>query len=572
MNKWNMLAILVIGSGSVSGQNMTVSQPLATGVSSPLSSLRGNVALAPEQSAGLSLDRTAEAPADAASDEQGKEPRLGRTAGSTNDRIRTASVPSVTTPFQTTLNNLPVTVTKTIQGLGIGFSPTWTYTADRPDTTLAVGPNHLLQWVNTQLTVMDKNGTPLIGGADGYIFGNAIWAGLPLSSLCRSFNSGNPLVQYDRLVDRWILSQFASDFSSLGQPRPPFNRCIAVSTSGDPTGTFTLFEYSFGNLQPDATKLGVWPDAYYFTDNQYNGNTFVGGQVCAYDRAAMIAGLPSAAQVCFQNANRFSLLPSDLDGSNPPPAGSPNYVLSNNWAFNTPPYSLMLQKFHVDFVTPANSTLDDGQGGGNNSAIEIPLGTLIASCRDEGGRCVPQPGTARVLQTLFGMQPTYRLAYRNRGAGLESLVVTQMVDPPSTATASIQWMEIRNPGANLPQVFQSGAISTADGLNRWMGSGAMDKAGNIALGYSASSGTVFPGIRIAGRFRSDIRNTLRGELDVVPGSGSQTRLAEQWGFYSTMQVDPVDDCTFWYTNQYYPATSSFNWATKIIAFKFPSCN
>jgi hypothetical protein len=164
----------------------------------------------------------------------------------------------------------------------------------------------------------------------------------------------------------------------------------------------------------------------------------------------------------------------------------------------------------------------------------------------------------------------YPLKYRNRG-GIESLVVTQTIDPPGTAVAGMNWMEIRNPGGNPPVIRQNGALNPPDGLNRWMGSATMDKQGNIAMGYSVSGDTVSPSIRIAGRLNSDILSRVRGELDVKTGTGNQTGTASRWGDYSSMQIDPADDCTFWYTQEYTNSTSSANWATQIIAFKFNSC-
>jgi hypothetical protein len=496
--------------------------------------------------------------------------------------------PNSPTTFQTTLGNLPVTVAQNFAGLGQGFNANWTLqNLLPPDTTMAVGPTQIVQWVNVRLSVMDKSGTPLIGGALGYIPGNAIWAGLPATSVCKNNNQGDPVVQYDRIANRWVLSQFAFTLATAtnGSQYPAsYRQCIAVSTTGDATGTYALYEYPSPSL-PDYPKLGVWPDggngSYVLTYDDFNYSTatgvasFVGARVCGYDRAAMLAGNPTAAEICFPlpfpGHDRFSLLPSDLDGSTPPPAGAPNYLVSQDWFFfSSPPYSVHLQKLHLDFATPANSTFTDGVGGGFDSSIKLPVGSLLGACGDGGGACVPQPGTARVLDTL-SMRPMYRLAYRNRGAGLESLVFTHSIDPPGSAAAGMNWIEIRNPGANPPSIYQNGALNPNDGVNRWMGSGAMDKVGNIAIGYSVSSATVFPGIRIAGRYRTDIRNTMRGEKNVVTGTGSQTSSSQRWGDYSTMQVDPTDDCTFWYTQEYYAATSFRDWATRIIAFKFPNC-
>ena len=229
-----------------------------------------------------------------------------------------------------------------------------------------------------------------------------------------------------------------------------------------------------------------------------------------------------------------------------------------------------LRRFHPDFVNPLNSTLDDGFGGGPGSFVSMPFANnVIGACGDGGGACVTQPGTTRRLDTL-SMRPMYRLAYRNMGLNRESLVFTESVDPTGSAVAGIQLVEIRSPGANPPVVFNNVNLNP-DATNRWMGAAASDKVGNILLGYSASSGTVPPSIRIAGRQRNDIKSTLRGEIEVKTGAGNQTSSAQRWGDYSTMQIDPDDDCTFWYTQEYTNVSSSANWATHIVGYKFNNC-
>lgn len=558
---------LLAGSAAVFAQGFTSQTPAHTGTSPALSSVTGII---PPASGAGEHDRR--------SPTRAQLRELAATAPAINPSL---VIPATTTPVQTTLNALGgVTVGVNVPGLGNGFNANW---VDQfivpPDTTMAVGPNHIVQWTNVRLTIMNKAGTPLVGGALGYIQGNAIWNGLPSGSVCRDTNQGDPILQYDRISNRWVLSQFAFAVNGSFNPIAPFAQCIAVSTSGDPTGTYALYEYQFDAL-PDYGKLGVWTDGYYISYNDFTINpttgssAFVGAKACAYDRVAMIAGNASAPQGCTARfTNRFAFLPADLDGSTPPPANSPNYVVSQDWFFfASPPYSVRLQKFKPDFVTPANSTFNDGIGGANNTFIGIPLPNLLGACGDVGGACVPQPATVRVLDTL-SMRPMYRLAYRNRN-GVESLVFTHSVDPASGAAAtqaSMHWIELRNPGANPPQVYQNGIINTPDALNRWMGSAAMDSAGNIALGYSVSSGSVNPGIRIAGRYRTDVRNTLRGELTVVNGGGAQTSTAQRWGDYSTMQIDPADDCTFWFTTEYMNTTATRDWASRIVSFKFPNC-
>jgi hypothetical protein len=450
------------------------------------------------------------------------------------------------------------------EALGVG-TPGYGITGAPPDTTLGVSPTQIVQWVNTQIGIYDKAGNSLLP-APGFLNGNQIWAGLPAGSLCRQFNRGDPLVQYDRLAQRWILSQFAfnATFTQNAQ-------CIAVSTTSNALGSYVLYQYNFGDLLPDYGKLGIWPNAYFLSYNMFkNGANFSGGRACAYDRAAMIAGL-AAQQICFNSLSRASFLPADLDGTTLPPAGAPNYLISWDWAFlAASPYTLQLTKFAPDFINPANSTFDDGFGGGPFSFVAFPMdASSRAACNDTGDACVSQLGTGQLLDTL-GDRQMYRLVYRNFGSH-EALLFTQAIDDSAGVNAHLRWWEIRQPGAAVPQVYQNSTFRpTTDA--RWMGSAAFDKLGNIGIGYSVSSATMHPSIRIAGRRKTDPKNLLRTEVTVQAGSGSQTGGLSRWGDYSTMQIDPANDCTFWYTQQYIAANGSFNWNTRIASFKFPNCN
>jgi hypothetical protein len=488
---------------------------------------------------------------------------------------------------QTTGGTLPVTMVGNFAGLGAGFNASWTnQNLLPPDTTLAVGNNQIVQWVNLRVTVLDKaNGASLLGGS-GFVTGNQVWAGLPVTSVCRNQNQGDPVLQYDRMANRWVLSQFAFGTATATAtpfrvfPAAPYALCLAVSQTNDATGTFNLQEFTLPAL-PDYPKLGVWTDAYYLTSNDFSFSTvtglstYIGSRVCGFDRSAILLGSP-AGGVCFSGlaADHFAMLPGDFEGTLIPPANAAEYVISTDWfTKNAPPYVMELRRFKPDFVTPANSTLNDGLGGATDSFVAMPFdNSVIGSCNDNGGQCVPQPGTVRVLDSL-SMRPMYRLAYRNLGANREVLVFTASITPQTgTAAAGVQMVEIRNPSANPPSIFNNVNFNP-DSTSRWMAAAATDKLGNIALGYSVSSATVNPGIRIAGRLRNDIRSTLRGEINVQLGAAgsNQTSTAQRWGDYSTMQIDPADDCTFWYTQEYTSSSSSANWATRIIGFKFNSC-
>src|SRR5207253_2404460 len=278
--------------------------------------------------------------------------------------------------------------------------------------------------------------------------------------------------------------------------------CVAVSTTGDPTGSYYRYSLQYANF-PDYPTLGVWPDAYYTTFNMFrNGQTFAGPEVCAYDRAKMLFG-QAATQQCFTFSTSYGgLLPADLDGSAPPPSGSPNYVLG----FGT--NSLLLWKFHVDWTSPANSAL--------TGPTTIPVASFSPACSG-GGTCIPQSGTSQKLDSLAD-RLMYRLAYRNFGDH-ESLVVNHSVTAGSSV--GVRWYELRSPGGT-PSVYQQGTYAP-DSSYRWLGSIAMDRNGDIALGYSTSSSSLNPGIRYTGRLAGDPLGVMtQGEGVIVSGSGSQT--------------------------------------------------
>jgi hypothetical protein len=417
-----------------------------------------------------------------------------------------------------------------------------------PDTTGDVGLTQYVQWVNLSFAVFDKNTGAMVYGPAA---GNTLWSGF--GGPCQTSNSGDPIVQYDQLANRWILTQFAVAST-------PYRQCVAVSTTPDATGTYNRYEFTYGTSFNDYPKMGVWPDGYYITYNMFaGGSTFSGARLCALDRAKMLAGLP-ATQQCFQLSSSFgSVLPSDLDGPTLPPAGSPNYMITDDVN------SLKLWKFHVDWVTPANTTL--------TGPVNIPVAAFSHPCPTTSrGACVPQASTTQKLETLAD-RLMYRLAYRNFGTH-ESLTVNQAVSV-GTGTAKrtgIRWYELRNPDGTPPTVFQQSTYAPDAGFWRWMGSGAMDKLGNMAIGYSISHATALkPTIRFAARNVSDPLNTLSSEVNVLTGTGAQTATLARWGDYSTLSVDPGDDCTMWFTTEYLTANGTFNWHTRINSFKLGAC-
>jgi len=422
-------------------------------------------------------------------------------------------------------------------GIGTGFvGPlgSFSVSAAPPDTNGAVGATQFVEWVNTAFAVFNKTTGAVVSGP---FAGNTLWQGF--GGGCQTNNDGDPIAQYDKAAGRWIMTQFSEHTT-------PYLQCIAVSATSDATGSWYRYQFQMPNL-PDYPKLGVWPDGYYITFNMFSGSSFVGARVCALDRAAMLSGAAATAQ-CFQLSAAYdSFLPADLDGGTPPPAGAPNYLL--NLAVN----SVNLWKFHVDWTVPTNSTF--------TGPINLAVAPFTEACN--GGVCVPQTGTTQQLDSLAD-RLMYRFAYRNFGDH-EALLATHSVGSPS----GIRWYELRSPG-NAPFVFQQGTFSP-DSNYRWMGSIAMDSAGNIAVGYSVSSATMHPAIRYSGRFPSDPLGSLQAETSIFEGPGSQTTTLNRWGDYSGMTVDPIDDCTFWYANEYLPANGTFNWSTRIASFSFPSC-
>ena len=418
-----------------------------------------------------------------------------------------------------------------------------------PDTNGAVGATQFVQIVNVTIAVYDKSSGALQFGPQAI---HKVWT--DFGGLCEfgggtpSYaDGGDPVVLYDHLAGRWLVTQLQYDSTSTHTAE-----CVAVSTTSDATGAYNLYEFDFGSDFPDYPKWGVWPDAYYNTVNIFPGRGFAGARACAFDRNAMLAGADTATEICYQQPSTVSsLLPADLDGSTLPPSGAPNYMVG--LADST---DLNFFSFHVDFSNPAMSSFT-----GRTIAV-APYSEICA--RATTVACIPEPQPGEKLDGLAD-RVMFRLAYRNFGDH-ESLVVNHTVS--GGPLAGVRWYEIRNP-AN-PFVYQQATLIDSE-VNYWLGSLAMDKTGNIALGFSVSSHTFFPSVYIAGRAPTDPAGAMFGPLVLVNGSGVQVNSFKRWGDYSSMSVDPTDDCTFWYTNEYYGTTGSFNWATRIGAFKFNNC-
>jgi hypothetical protein len=450
-----------------------------------------------------------------------------------------------------------------------------------PDPVGDVGPNHYVEMINLVFGVYDKAGNKLLGPVDT----GTLWAGFPIEDCTDP--SGDPIVLYDQTVDRWILSQFTT--RGLDDPALPFYNCVAISTTGDPTGTY--FRYAFitqadpdgGFFFPDYPKYGVWRDTYVLTTRDFGTVDAYGISVYGLEKNKMVEGDPKARAVQFfldseevpLNLIGDGLLPADIDGK---------------------------QKPKNEAKIPIVGTQDDGAGyGGTFDALNIwdfdvkwhstPTASLVLNtqlptvpfdsiypCAPTSRDCLPQPGITDPAQYLdilsYRQRPTWRLAYRDN-KDYETLVTSQSVEA-APAVAGMRWYEIRRVGSTY-SIYQQGTYAPGDGVHRWMGSIAQDKKGDMGLGYSVVNGTtVFPGIRYTGRLAGDpLGQMTLGEGTIIHGSGVQTTTNSRWGDYTAMTIDPVDDCTFWYVNEYYTAagqaSSAAGWQTRIASFKLPGC-
>lgn len=444
-----------------------------------------------------------------------------------------------------------------------------------PDTNGDVGPNHYVQSVNVRVSIYDKTGTRLLGSN---LQSNTFFNGLPDGNVCRTSDDGDPVVLYDSLADRWMISQFEVD-------DVPGHQCIAISQTPDPLGAWYAYDFVMPNDDFfDYPHYGVWPNGYYLTVNQFNQalTAFLGGGIFAFDRVKMLAGDATASyiyhDVFIDDPDAGGMLPSDLDGFVPPPAGLPNRVLEfRSDEFGDPLDAIRTYELVPDYAVPANSTF----------TIRADTALAAFDARSPSGRGDIEQSGGAGLDSIAD-RVMFRVGYRNLGTVAAPVnswvnnftVNVSGVNPTSAATyqAGIRWYELRSTDTSTlgtvrdQGTHSSGAISGATGLNDWMGSIAQDNQGNIGLGFSQSSSTQRANIMIAGRTGSGTGAGLNeGEAVFFAAPGSQTSTGNRWGDYSSMSVDPVDECTFWYTQEYYAATSAASWSTRIGKFTFPSC-
>ncbi len=304
---------------------------------------------------------------------------------------------------------------------GIGYGDNFFCNCMPPDNDGAPGTTQYVQYINLTYEVYDKSGNTLLGPLSG----NSFWSGFGGS--CETDSSGDTIIRFDAAAQRWVVSQFAINRSA------PDYECVAVSTTADATGSYNRYAFPF-NYWPDYPKLGVWPDAYYFTFNNFNiaGAAFVGANVCAADRTSMLAGAAATIQCFQQNSSQFGMLPSDLDGATPPAAGTPNFFMELDPDGSA---NLSMFAFHVDFDNPSNSTF--------SGPTLIPVPAFTPLCADvERNACVPQPTADSDQLEGLSDRLMYRLVYRNFGDHTTLLVSHTVV---AGSSSGVRWYEIHDP-------------------------------------------------------------------------------------------------------------------------------
>lgn len=466
---------------------------------------------------------------------------------------------------------------------------TFLTTSMPPDTVGDVGPNHYVQATNMGVfRIFNKSGAPLTATARI----NTLFSSLVATSPCRMQTDGDPVVNYDPFADRWVISQFAVSGSTDGQ-------CIAVSTTADPTGSWYAYFFQQPNTNfPDYPHWGVWTDGYYLATHDFNaaGTAYVEGSFWAFDRTKMLAGDATASYIRFSRAASYGHMPADIDGYMPPVAGTPEmfFEYQSNEFGEAGGDGVLSWEFVPNFTTPASSTF----------TVKPHLPTAAFDPTDVSNyvstRAVmeqPQPATAS-SQSLDGVggRNMFRVGYRNLGtlaSPINSYVSNWNVNVSGVTPNSqgnhqggIRWVELRRSGAGTMSVFDQGTHApdavSGTGRNRWMGSIAQDNRGNLALGFTRSGpgAAEFPDMVWAGRTGGiAAAGTMNeGEATVYASTGVQNTSNSRWGDYSSMTIDPVDDCTFWFTSEWrdstYNGTGSnnpFKWSTRVANFKFPSC-
>ncbi len=620
-----VLALAALGAGlclhfrtrAVQVSAPTSRAQVAHDVSAPLANPPGT--LAPDSDADADNDEAALEPAE-----------QGRAGGAPSEAPHNPAGAKVE---QTTMGTKDaLSVVDSFDGLGVGFEgPQGTATARNPsDNSLAVGPNHIVQIVNSRMAVyskkgskFDKSGTVLYGP----VVTNIVFKGF--GGNCEDRQSGDAVVRYDQLADRWLFvlplfsrgaprpDQIAANKGSdpaqrsvIGRPNQPgpaaalfvppppppptptpagtpgqalargaggaqgrrgqpegpqgrYSMCYAVSTSSDPLGSYYRYEF-LRPLFPDYPRPAIWPDGYYVPtstgDNRVSDTIATQKHACVADRAKMLKGEPATEQcVIVENVNFLNN--ADIDGKALPPAGAPNIMIAGGGRQLDDIYQddvIMMWQFHVDWDHPENTKVGE--------PTKMPVAPYHYLCNGQLTNCVPQPGTDRRLDAQ-GDKIMQRLVYRRIG-NRESVIAAHSINTEA-AGGGVRWYEFRVDNKRNVTLYQQGTYAPSKDY-RWMPSAGMDRNGNIAIGYSYGGSEIFPGQRLAARLANDPKGQLTSKESVlVEGEDVQTTTL-RWEDYTTLAMDPSDDCTFWYVGDYIKKAAQ-SYSSKIGAFKVPSC-
>lgn len=427
--------------------------------------------------------------------------------------------------------NLAASVIEAFDGIRQGLNYNPSSGVFPPDTNGSVGADYFVQWVNQAFAVFDKKDGHMVGAPRN---GNVLWQGF--GGNCEQDNDGDPIVIYDKIADRWLMTQFA-----IRQPNPSdvhYSQCVAISKTSDPLGSYFRYEYKFQQMN-DYPKFGVWRDGYYVSFNMFRSSEggWAGAKVCALERSKLLIGDPTANIVCFDPKDESGspvggVLPADIDGTTLPPEGSPELVVG----FGAD--QLRLWQIAINWAQPGKSTI--------STPTLLNVDRFDPACNGAAD-CIPQLGTTQKLQSLTD-RLMYRLAYRNYGMR-EQLLASHTVATP--AGSGVRWYELsRNLPAKQAAAFRISQQQTfaPDQSYRWLGSLAADRSGNILVVYNVSDAHRHPSLGFAGRLSTDPKGVLSKESILKEGKRSVD--GDRWGDYGSVSLDSKDDCTFWVTGQY----------------------
>jgi hypothetical protein len=444
-------------------------------------------------------------------------------------------------------------------GLGAGFEgPQGKADARNPsDNSLAVGQDEVVQIVNSRMAIFTKKGAkyPASGNAlFGPVVTNTLFAGF--GGPCEELVSGDAVVRYDQLANRWlfVLPIFRHP---ADQPNAPYGMCYAISTGPDPMGTYYRYQFS-RPLFPDYPRPAIWDDGYYIPTS--TGDTVIQKHICAADRSRMLQGLAADEQCVIIDGVSF-LNAADIDGRRLAPRGRPELVMAAGGAQLHSIFEddvIYVWKFRVNWEDPAKTLL--------SGPDKISVAPYHFLCDGQLSKCVPQPGTDIRLDSQ-GDKLMQRLVYRNFGR-YQSIVASQSID--TKTGGGVRWYEFRLDDSGAPLLFQQGTYAP-DGNYRWLPSIAMDRKGDIGVDYSFGGESSFPGQRFAARLADDPKGQMTvHETVLAEGKASQTNTM-RWEDYTTLDIDPSDDCTFWHVGDYFKKAEE-NYSTRIGAYRLPGCS